>query len=153
MYSLRLMAYKKLNRHAREWRSERINLSLTKQERKKLGEIAAKEDRDMGYIGAWMIRWGIDMYEQFGGASIVNLADMELYRFDQNKAEARFYLNRLKREVEQLAKRKVSMNGNSVQRKRDLLSEKTTSPSHRNSSLKSTSPIKLREKEIGSARR
>ena len=109
------MATKKLNRHAREFRSERFNLSLTKGERRKLEEIAAKEDRDMSYIAAWMIRWAIDMYDQFGGTSIVNLVDMELYLMDHNKAEAHFYLNRLKQELQAQQQRiAAKKNGNAV---------------------------------------
>ena len=43
--------------------SERINLSVTKEERALLEKIAGVEDREVTYLAAWFMRWALQQYQ------------------------------------------------------------------------------------------
>jgi hypothetical protein len=47
-------------------RTERLNLCLSKYERRALARIAEREDRDDGYIASSFVAWAIEQYPTFG---------------------------------------------------------------------------------------
>jgi hypothetical protein len=50
---------------------------MTLEDRKMLEDIASREDRDLGYIATWFLRWGMDQYRSLGG-SLVTMRTIQL---------------------------------------------------------------------------
>lgn len=80
-------------RNRTQRKSERINLCLTPEERKILEEIARREDRDLGYLAAWFVRWGLEHYQKLD-ASLVTLKSTQLVRLEavNKQAQRRLFL-------------------------------------------------------------
>jgi hypothetical protein len=60
-------------------KTERINLCLTRDDREALENIAQREDRDLGYLAAWFVEWGIEHYQKLG-ISLVELSSVKVVR-------------------------------------------------------------------------
>jgi hypothetical protein len=59
---------------AKSPKTERINLCITAEDRRSLEWIAEREDRDLGYLAAWFLRWGMEHYLA-SDATLVTLRD------------------------------------------------------------------------------
>lgn len=63
---------------ARKFTSERVNLSLSREERTALQIIGKREDREPTYVAAWFVRWGIERYRKMG----ISFTDLKSYDWD-----------------------------------------------------------------------
>jgi hypothetical protein len=68
-------------------RTQRINMCLTEQERIELEAIAAREDRDLGYLATWFLTWGIQQYKSLN-ATLVELNNTKVVREQMSRKRA-----------------------------------------------------------------
>lgn len=94
-------------------KTERINLCLRREDRLKLEAIAQREDRDLGYLCAWFVEWGMEQYANLG-LSLPDLRDIHLVRDRLARKSAAARLD-LRREAQHLDEEN---SGSSPERKR-----------------------------------
>ena len=49
-------------------KTERLNVCITRLERKALEELSRREDRDLGYLAGWFLEWGLQQYLTVGAS-------------------------------------------------------------------------------------
>jgi hypothetical protein len=98
---------------AKQAKTERINLCLTREDREKLAKIAQREDRNLGYLATWFVEWGINLYSKLG-VSLVELKDTKVVRDKdlRKRAEQRLMLR------EEAHSLNEELSGSSPERKR-----------------------------------
>lgn len=79
--------------------TERVNLSLTKEERSLLEQIASVEDRDMTYVAAWLVRWGLDQYRNLG-MTLTEMKNADYFTDDVAREQRARIRLELRREVQ-----------------------------------------------------
>jgi hypothetical protein len=74
-------------------KTERINMCVTVHDRADLEMIAAREDRDLGYLATWFVQWGIEQYKTLS-ATLVELGSTRVVRDKviRKRAEERLIL-------------------------------------------------------------
>ena len=72
-------------------KTERLNLCLTRADREALEFVAEREDRDLGYVAGWFLRWGIEQYRLRGGS----LVDLKSTKIEGAKKVKRYTRERL----------------------------------------------------------
>lgn len=81
--------------------TERINLSLTTKERHKLEKVGEREDREITYIAAWFVRWGLERYEELG-LTLTDLKNAQYVDVEARAVNARTKKLRLRKQREKL---------------------------------------------------
>ena len=75
--------------------TERVNLSLTKGERKLLQEVGDLEERDVTSLAAWFVRWGLHQYLKFDGTlAELSVADVNYHQALKKNAQERLRLRK-----------------------------------------------------------